>query len=51
MVRAAKRICAACPVIDDCLSFAFRIGADSGIFGGMTAEERRTLLRGRRRAA
>jgi WhiB family transcriptional regulator, redox-sensing transcriptional regulator len=44
VMRAAKRICAACPVIDDCLTFAFRIGADTGIFGGLTAEERRVLL-------
>jgi WhiB family redox-sensing transcriptional regulator len=51
IARAAKRICATCPVIDDCLSYAFRIGADAGIWGGLTAEERRVLLRNSRRAA
>ena len=45
VVRAAKRVCAACPVTADCLNFAFLIGADAGIFGGTTAEERRMLLR------
>jgi len=49
--RAAKRVCAACPVTAECLNFAFLIGADSGIFGGTTAEERRVMLRQRRRAA
>jgi WhiB family transcriptional regulator, redox-sensing transcriptional regulator len=51
IARAAKRVCAACPVTAECLNFAFLIGADSGIFGGTTAEERRALLRQRRRAA
>jgi WhiB family redox-sensing transcriptional regulator len=49
--RAAKRVCAACPVTAECLNFAFLIGADYGIFGGTTAEERRVLLRDSRRAA
>ncbi len=50
LTRAAKRICASCPVTRECLNFAFLIGADSGIFGGTTAEERRVLLRRNRRA-
>ncbi len=51
LARAAKRVCATCPVTAECLNFAFAIGADFGIFGGTTAEERRTLLRRERRAA
>lgn len=51
LVRAAKAICGQCPVTGECLSFAFRIGADFGIFGGLTAQERRRLLRDKRSAA
>lgn len=51
LVNAAKRICAICPVTAHCLNWAFLIGADSGIFGGKTAEERRVLLRQNGRAA
>jgi WhiB family redox-sensing transcriptional regulator len=51
LVRAAKRVCAACPVTSRCLNFAFLIGADCGIFGGTTPEERMTMLRGRRAVA
>jgi WhiB family transcriptional regulator, redox-sensing transcriptional regulator len=51
LTRAAKRICASCPVTSECLNCAFLIGADFGIFGGTTPNERRTLLRGNRRAA
>jgi len=49
MSRQAKAICATCPVTSDCLTYAFRIGADFGIFGGLTAEERRVMLRRERR--
>ena len=51
LARAAERVCATCPVTAECLNFAFLVGADFGIFGGTTAEERRTLLRDQRAAA
>ena len=40
-VERAKAICAACPVRQDCLAFALRIGQADGIWGGLTEEERR----------
>jgi WhiB family redox-sensing transcriptional regulator len=47
----AKAVCAACPVVTDCLAFALAALPD-GIAGGMTPEER-AQVRGRpeRRAA
>jgi len=41
--QAAKRICASCPVQDDCLAVALFFGEDFGIWGGLTAAERRDL--------
>jgi len=41
----AKRVCAACPVADDCLVDALRhesigVASRAGVFGGMNAPER-----------
>jgi WhiB family transcriptional regulator, redox-sensing transcriptional regulator len=44
-VTAAKAVCAACPVRQECLAFAFRTGQVHGIWGGLTAEERQQALR------
>lgn len=41
----AKAICARCPVSSDCLNFALQTGQDYGIWGGLTAEERRAQRR------
>jgi len=43
--RAAKAICANCPVIADCLTWALSVGEPDGIWGGTTPEERRLLRR------
>lgn len=40
---AAKRVCASCPVKDECLTVALTYGEDYGIWGGLTAAERRDL--------
>ncbi len=40
----AKEICAACPVQLDCRSYAFEIGEQHGIWGGLTEKERRVLV-------
>jgi WhiB family transcriptional regulator, redox-sensing transcriptional regulator len=40
-VRAAKAICARCPVRADCLNFALNHQETDGIWGGTTAPERR----------
>lgn len=41
--RPAKAVCATCPVVADCLSWALTQGLDFGVFGGLTADERRSL--------
>jgi WhiB family transcriptional regulator, redox-sensing transcriptional regulator len=51
LAAAAKQICGTCPVVTECLNFAFATGADYGIFGGLTAHERRHLLSPGRGAA
>lgn len=43
--RQAKAVCVRCPVVADCLAFALDRGLDYGVFGGLTAEERRALRR------
>lgn len=45
-VAEAKAICAACPVWSACLGWAVQNGQDHGIWGGLTARERRRLSRG-----
>ena len=37
----AKEICAECAVLSECRDYAFRIGEQHGIWGGMTEKERR----------
>ena len=41
--RESKRICATCPVIDECLEFALTNGERFGIWGGKTERERRAM--------
>ncbi|MHA6801765.1 WhiB family transcriptional regulator [Bounagaea algeriensis] len=41
----AQELCANCPVAAECLSEALHIGADHGIWGGYTPEQRRGLRR------
>lgn len=43
-VRAAKDICAACPVATACLVDALDAGHEFGVFGGMDAPERLALI-------
>ncbi|WP_246007305.1 WhiB family transcriptional regulator [Actinomadura pelletieri] len=49
-VAAAKRICAGCPVREECLRYAVADEALEGIWGGMTDRER-TATRLRTRLA
>lgn len=50
-IRDAKTVCRTCTVWRDCLGFADEIGADCGIFGGLTGRERRLeAARARRKA-
>ncbi|MDG9716010.1 WhiB family transcriptional regulator [Streptomyces sp. DH24] len=47
-VDAAKRVCARCPVITECLTFALNSAQSSGVWGGTCEEERAELLRASR---
>jgi WhiB family redox-sensing transcriptional regulator len=48
---AAKAICDVCPVRVTCLEYAISAREKEGVWGGMTARERRRLVRQRRRSA
>ncbi|MDP2292740.1 MAG: WhiB family transcriptional regulator [Actinomycetota bacterium] len=41
----AKQVCGECPVKVACLDYALETNQDSGIWGGTSEEERRTLRR------
>jgi WhiB family redox-sensing transcriptional regulator len=47
----ARRTCDECQVAGDCLDFALDTNQDSGIWGGLTEEERRVIRRERVAAA
>lgn len=47
----AKVICAECPVREACLEYALTSREKDGVWGGMTARERRRILRQRRKSA
>jgi WhiB family redox-sensing transcriptional regulator len=44
-VEKAKSICAGCPVIDDCIEYALETNQRSGIWGGTSEKERKSLRR------
>ena len=50
-VEAAKAICYVCPVRNDCLEWSLATVQDSGVWGGLSEEERRAVRRARRREA
>ena len=43
--RAAKRVCAACPVRDECLEYALDAREPYGVWGGLSEQERSQLNR------
>ncbi|WP_308493279.1 WhiB family transcriptional regulator [Microbacterium terrisoli] len=43
--RDAKRVCASCPVRDQCLEYALHNDERFGIWGGLSERERRKLKR------
>lgn len=47
----AKAICELCPVQDACLEYAIAAREKDGVWGGLTARERRRVIRRRRRSA
>ena len=50
LVTKAKAVCARCQIQPQCLRYALDAGSVQGVWGGMTEEERRRLLRQQRRA-
>jgi len=42
-VAEAKAICATCPVVEHCLEFATKNDERDGVWGGLTAKERKAL--------
>ena len=49
-IEAAKAVCQQCEVRDVCLKWALENGQDSGVWGGMSEDERRALKRRTARA-
>jgi WhiB family redox-sensing transcriptional regulator len=47
--KEAKAICGSCPVQAECLEYAMKHPAISGIWGGLNEKERKTLRRRRQR--
>lgn len=44
-VERAKAVCRGCSVAAQCLMWALDTGQDSGVWGGLSAEERRSVAR------
>ena len=44
-VEVAQRICAECPVTQECLDYALANRVDNGIWGGASERRRRLILR------
>jgi len=49
-IEEAKAICRRCEVVDTCLRWAMETGADTGVWGGLSDDERRSLKRRKARA-
>jgi WhiB family transcriptional regulator, redox-sensing transcriptional regulator len=41
----AKSVCGRCPVLLQCRTWALTTGQDTGVWGGMSADERRAMRR------
>lgn len=46
----AKAVCSHCPVTEHCLQYALDTNQDSGVWGGLSEDERRALKRRAARA-
>ncbi|WP_455428463.1 WhiB family transcriptional regulator [Klenkia terrae] len=49
-IEQAKAVCHRCPVVQSCLEWALTSGQDSGVWGGLSEDERRALKRRTQRA-
>lgn len=50
-VDRARKICASCPVLDQCLDYALDNQIEHGVWGGCSERERRRILKRRRTEA
>ncbi|POX55072.1 WhiB family transcriptional regulator [Streptomyces sp. Ru71] len=46
-IERARRICHGCPVLRECRTWAVRRGETDGVWGGLTARQRKSLSAGR----
>jgi len=44
-VQEAKQVCSTCTVVQPCLEWAIESGSDTGVWGGMSEDERRAYRR------
>jgi WhiB family redox-sensing transcriptional regulator len=44
-IEQAKAVCRRCPAVEACLDWALSSGQDSGVWGGLSEDERRALKR------
>jgi WhiB family redox-sensing transcriptional regulator len=44
-IEEAKAVCRACPALQRCLSWALETDQDTGVWGGLSEDERRALKR------
>ncbi|AJT64480.3 Transcriptional regulator WhiB1 [Streptomyces lydicus] len=44
-IEEAKAVCRRCPVMEQCLQWALESGQDSGVWGGLSEDERRAMKR------
>lgn len=44
-IARAKAVCSTCPVIEDCLEYSLETNQRSGIWGGTSEKERKSLRR------
>jgi len=42
-LRAARRVCASCPVAEPCLRYALEENIDHGVWGGLSVRQRREI--------
>jgi len=49
-IESAKAVCRRCEVMETCLSWAIESRQDDGVWGGLSADERRALKRRNARA-